>query len=63
MQVDLLHHPGAWFPLKNPALVTMPLGFLSAIVVSLLFPEPAAAEAHARAQRRAALGQTEEPAP
>ncbi|MBK6423403.1 MAG: cation/acetate symporter ActP [Gemmatimonadetes bacterium] len=62
VQVDLLHHDAAWFPLKNPALVTMPLGFLSAIVVSLLFPEPAAAEAHARAQRRAALGQAEEPA-
>ena len=28
----------AWFPLRNPALVTMPLSFLRGIVVSLLAP-------------------------
>jgi cation/acetate symporter len=36
LQVDVLKHPSAWFPLRNPALVTMPLSFLSGIVVSLL---------------------------
>jgi cation/acetate symporter len=38
VQVDLLKHPDAWFPLKNPALVTIPLSFLTGIVVSLLWP-------------------------
>ena len=32
----------AWFPLKNPALITMPLSFLAGIVVSLLAPERSA---------------------
>lgn len=38
VQVDLLKRPEAWFPLKNPALVTIPLSFLTGIVVSLLRP-------------------------
>jgi cation/acetate symporter len=36
LQMDILKHPSAWFPLRNPALVTMPLSFLSGILVSLL---------------------------
>ncbi|MEJ7810109.1 MAG: sodium/solute symporter [Gemmatimonadaceae bacterium] len=36
IQVDVLKHAGAWFPLKNPALVTIPLSFLVGVVVSLL---------------------------
>jgi cation/acetate symporter len=36
IQVDVLHHASAWFPLKNPALVTIPLSFTVGIVVSLL---------------------------
>ena len=38
-------HPGnaaALFPLKNPALISMPLSFAVGILVSLLRPEPAA---------------------
>ena len=31
VQVDLLHHATAIFPLKNPALVTIPLSFLTGI--------------------------------
>src|SRR4051812_46925656 len=34
IQVDILKHPTAWFPLKNPALLTIPLSFLIGIVVS-----------------------------
>jgi len=60
VQVDILRHESAWFPLKNPALVSMPLGFLSGIVVSLLRPEPAAARAFAALERRATLGQAAE---
>src|SRR4051812_40238899 len=36
VQVDILHHATASFPLKNPALVTIPLSFVTGIVVSLL---------------------------
>ncbi|MBL0889861.1 MAG: cation/acetate symporter ActP [Gemmatimonadaceae bacterium] len=38
VQVDLLKRPEAWFPLKNPALVTIPLSFLTGIAVSLFRP-------------------------
>ena len=46
IQVDILKHPSAWFPLKNPALLTIPLSFVVGIVVSLL-------GAHAGADDRA----------
>ncbi len=35
IQIDLLKHTEAIFPLKNPGLVTIPLGFIVGIVVSL----------------------------
>jgi cation/acetate symporter len=56
LQVDILGHETAWFPLKNPALVTMPLSFLAGIAVSLLAPESRAAEAYARVERQMHLG-------
>jgi cation/acetate symporter len=40
--VDLLHEPAAIFPLRNPAIVSMPLSFLFGIAASLLTREPAA---------------------
>ena len=46
IQVDILKHPSAWFPLKNPALLTIPLSFVVGVVVSLL-------GAHAGADDRA----------
>ena len=36
IQVDILHRSGAVFPLKNPALITIPLSFLVGMVVSLV---------------------------
>jgi cation/acetate symporter len=39
VQIDLLHKTTAIFPLKNPALVTIPLSFLTGMVASLLFPD------------------------
>ena len=57
IQVDILGREAAWFPLKNPALVTMPLSFLSGVVVSLLAPEARAAEEYARVERRMHLGE------
>jgi cation/acetate symporter len=43
--VDLLHYPAAIFPLRNPAIVSMPVSFLCGIVASLATREP---EAEAR---------------
>jgi cation/acetate symporter len=38
--VDLLHRPEAIFPLRNPAIVSMPVSFLLGAVASLLTREP-----------------------
>jgi cation/acetate symporter len=56
IQVDLLERETAWFPLKNPALVTIPLAFATAFVVSWLAPEPEAATAHDRLAKQMHLG-------
>ena len=56
IQVDILKHDGAWFPLKNPALVTIPLSFLTGIVVSLFTAEASAREGFAAIERRMHLG-------
>jgi cation/acetate symporter len=40
IQVSLLGAEEALFPLRNPALVSMPLAFVVAVVVSLAAPEP-----------------------
>jgi cation/acetate symporter len=45
IQIDVLKNTAAWFPLRNPGLVSIPLSFLVAIVVSSIWPE---AEAEAR---------------
>jgi cation/acetate symporter len=57
LQVDILGRESAWFPLKNPALVTMPLSFLAGIAVSLVAPEPSAAAGYAEVERRMHLGE------
>ncbi len=43
IQVDILKHGTAWFPLKNPAIITIPLSFLIGIIGSLLTAETDAA--------------------
>ena len=40
--VDLLHNAAAVFPLRNPAIISMPAGFLAGIVASLLTRDPEA---------------------
>jgi cation/acetate symporter len=57
VQVDVLHREGAWFPLKYPALVTLPLGFATGIVVSLLTRNEAEATAFDALARRTSLGE------
>jgi cation/acetate symporter len=39
VQIDLLGADEAWFPLRNPALLTVPLSFAVAVSVSLSAPE------------------------
>ena len=55
IQVDVLARSGAWFPLKNPALLTIPLSFVVGVVVSLLTTERARSDA-AALDRRMVLG-------
>jgi cation/acetate symporter len=54
IQIDILKHETALFPLKNPGLVTIPLSFLVGIVVSLLTPEVGAAEKFIETEHRIA---------
>jgi cation/acetate symporter len=61
VQVDLLHRAAPIVNLKNPGIITVPLAFLTGIVVSLLWPEPSAAAGFARAERRMHLGVETEP--
>jgi cation/acetate symporter len=56
VQIDILKADTAWFPLKNPALVTIPLSFLTAIAVSLLTGESQTAARFAEVERRTHMG-------
>ena len=56
VQIDILGHQTAAFPLRNPGLVSIPLGFLAAIIVSLLTPEPAARTAYDSERHQMAFG-------
>ena len=57
IQIDLLKHPAAMFPLRNPGIISIPLSFVVGIVVSLVAPEQAAAAKFAAAERRLHLGE------
>jgi cation/acetate symporter len=59
IQVGILGHATAPFPLKNPGLVTIPLAFLVGVVVSLLFPEAEAEQRFAEVESRVHLGPRE----
>ena len=56
IQVDILKGTSALFPLKNPAMVTIPLSFATGIVVSLLTRDEAASAQFAAMERRVHLG-------
>jgi cation/acetate symporter len=56
IQVDILRHDAAVFPLRNPALVTIPLAFGTAIVVSLLTSDAGERERYAVVERQMHLG-------
>ncbi len=53
---DMLGNAEAIFPLKNPALVSLPLSFLAGIVTSLVAPEPEAQIKFEREKIRTYLG-------
>jgi cation/acetate symporter len=57
VQVELLHKARAIFPLKNPAVVTMPASFLAGLLVSWLWPEPESEAKFAATQHRMHLGE------
>jgi cation/acetate symporter len=56
IQEDVLGKSSSLFPLKNPALVSMPLSFLAGIVVSFLTREVRAEDRFYEAERRILLG-------
>jgi cation/acetate symporter len=60
VQVDLLHHEAAWFPLKNPALVTIPLSFAVGIAGSLATSAAGAVVRYPEWERRMQLGAIED---
>ena len=63
IQVDVFGHEDALFPLKNPALISMPLAFGVGILVSLLRPEPSARARFIESERRVILGEATAPMP
>ncbi|MGH9239660.1 MAG: solute symporter family protein [Vicinamibacterales bacterium] len=56
IQIDVLKNADAWFPLRNPGIVTIPLAFATAILVSLLRPAPAEAQRFVELERQLHLG-------
>jgi cation/acetate symporter len=56
IQVSVLGREDAWFPLRNPGLVTIPLAFVVGVATSLLWPERSASEAFPALQHRVHLG-------
>ena len=49
----------AYFPYRNPGIFTIPLSFLTGIVVSLVAPEPAAQLGFARLEHQIHVGEEE----
>ena len=56
IQIDILKHESALFPLRNPALITIPLSFGIAIVVSLLSANAGEQAGYARVEREMHTG-------
>jgi cation/acetate symporter len=56
IQLDVLQADTAWFPLRNPGIVTIPLSFAVAVIVSLVKPVAAESAGFAALERRLHLG-------
>jgi cation/acetate symporter len=63
IQVEVLKNASAPFPLKNPALISMPLAFLGGIMVSLMTRDRRSEERFVEAERQIHLGAAAPPAP
>ncbi len=61
VQVDLLGRAAAWFPLKNPALVTIPLSFVTGMLVSLVTTERGSAARYTALERQLHFGTGDDP--
>jgi cation/acetate symporter len=61
VQVDLLGYASAWFPLRNPALVTVPLAFAVGAAVSLRTTERGAAARFNAVERQMHFGTPPQP--
>jgi cation/acetate symporter len=61
VQIGILGGDSAPFPLTNPGLVSIPLSFLTGILVSMASPEPTAASKYEVLERRLHLGETAPP--
>ena len=58
--VDIFKHKAAIFPLKNPGLISIPLSFLIAVIVSLAGRETTSQEKYDEVRSRVAAGTTNE---
>lgn len=56
IQVTILKHASAPFPLKNPGLISIPLAFLVGIVISILGSEQIAQDKFAEVENRIHMG-------
>jgi cation/acetate symporter len=56
IQVDIFGNPAAWFPLRNPGIVSIPLAFITAVAVSLARPVAEEEARFLQAERRLHLG-------
>lgn len=56
VQMDILHRADALFPLRNPAIITMPVAFAAAVAVSLLSRNATESAAFVPMERKALLG-------
>jgi cation/acetate symporter len=56
IQIDVLKNTEAWFPLRNPGIVSIPLAFAVAMLVSWLKPVPEEERAFHALERRIHLG-------
>ncbi len=56
IQIDVLKNSASYFPLRNPGIVSIPLAFAVAIIVSLARPNPAEAQAFRAAEHRLHTG-------
>lgn len=60
VQIDILGHATALVPIRNPAIISMPLGFIVAILASVLFPEKSARDGYDRKERLMVIGEAAE---